>query len=476
MYRFYISTIALFVSIFLFSKNPVDEFVNDPSFKHANISISVRDLSSQKTIFQHRPESATIPASTMKVVTTATALELMGPDFTYKTTLLHDGKIDKDGVLNGNLYIVGSGDPTLGSLRLGDKWFLDKWVKALQDAGIKQINGSIVADESRFDNEGANPKWIWEDIGNYYAPGIYGIAYRDNTLNVVFNSKGVGTTPEIVNINPVIEDLTIENNLKSSRISFDSAYFYGSPRSKERSVRGEIPANKDRFIVKAELPEPSLILIHDFQKKLTEQGISVNEEPYTLQATDYSYKTKGFARTTIYTHESVPLSKIIQEINQYSNNFYAEQLFKSISLYHYGHGTNRASIQYIKQFWKSKGLDVNQLFMEDGSGLSPSNAVTAQFLTDLMTYMYQKSQYKEVFFNSLSIAGKKGTLAGLLKKTDLSGKVFAKSGTISRVRAYTGYIIQDNRQWVFTVMVNNYNGNAWQTLTKIENLLIELTN
>ena len=151
-------------------------------------------------------------------------------------------------------------------------------------------------------------------------------------------------------------------------------------------------------------------------------------------------------------------------------------MFKSLSLFRYGLGTNRHSISIIRNFWKSKGLDVNQLFQSDGSGLSPTNAVSAAFFTSVMEYMYQKSKNKEVFFKSLSIAGKTGTLAGVLKNTPLSGKVYAKSGTIARVRAYTGYIIDDNREWAFTIMVNNYNGNSWQALRKIENLLVELCN
>lgn len=463
-------------SLPVFSNNPVDKFIHDPLMQHANVSILVKDLRTGKELYQQRANSATIPASTLKVLTTATALELMGADYQYKTLLAHDGNIDDSGVLNGNLYIIGSGDPTLGSSRIGDKQFLIRWVDAIKAAGITKINGSIVADESRFDNEGSNPKWTWDDIGNYYAPGIYAIAYRDNTLNVTFKSGAVGTTPEIININPEIKDLTIENNLVSSRITFDSAYFYGTSKSKSRSVRGEIPANSPGFVVKAELPEPGLVLAQDLQSQLEQQGVKITNLPFTIPSSEFTFPAKNAVRTPIYTHHSEPLSHIIREINQQSNNFYAEQVFKSLSLYRYGLGTNRHSVKIIRDFWKSKGLDVNQLFQLDGSGLSPTNAVSAGFLTEVMEYMYKKSTNKDVFFNSLSIAGKVGTLAGVLKKTPLSGKVYAKSGTISRVRSYTGYILQDNREWVFTIMVNNYNGNSWQALRKIEDLLVELCN
>ncbi len=467
--------VQIIFSHYLQAQNPVDKLVNDPLLKNANISIQVKNLKTGKEIHSYRANNATIPASTMKVVTIATALEIFGPDFRYETLLAYDGKIDATGVLNGNLYIIGSGDPTLGSAKMGDPHFLSKWAEAVKKAGISKINGSIVPDESKFDNEGPNPKWTWDDIGNYYAPGIYALAYLDNTLRVTFKSGGIGTTPEIVNLNPKLQGLTIYNNLLSSSISFDSAYFYGSPKSMQRSVRGEIPANKPIFVVLAELPDPGLALAQALHKTLSDQKIEISSPPVTLSSSGLTFPVNAKIRTSLYTHYSVPLSLIVKEINEKSNNFYAEQVFKSLSLTRDAVATNRRSIEIIRNFWKSKGFDVNQLFQLDGSGLSPANSVSAGFLTDIMEYMYRQSKHKDAFFNSLPIAGKAGTIAGFLKNTPLNGKVFAKSGTISRVRSYTGYIIQDDREWVFCVMVNNSNGNSRQTLSRIEDFLVDIT-
>lgn len=459
----------------IFSQTTVDKFTQQSLLQNANISILVKDLKTGNEIAAYRANNLTVPASTLKVVTTATALEIFGPDFRYETVLSHDGKIDSNGVLNGNLYIVGSGDPTLGSSKLGDRYFLNKWVAAIKSAGIKKINGRIIADESRFDNEGANPKWTWDDIGNYYAPGIYGIAYLDNTLRVTFKSGAAGTKPEIIKTEPVVEGLVIDNNLLSSRITFDSAYFYGSSRSLTRSVRGEIPANKPDFLVMAELPDPGLTLAQNFQSMLNEQKIEISFPPSVLSSVEFSFPAGMPTRTTLYTHYSVPLSEIIKEINVKSNNFYAEQLFKSISLSRDRVATNKRSTDIIANFWKAKGLDVNQLYQVDGSGLSPANAVSAAFLSEVLTYMYHTSKHKNIFFNSFPIAGKSGTVAGFLKKTSLEGKVYAKSGTISRVKSYAGYIIDDRREWVFSIIINNSKGNSWQTLSKIEDFLIDIT-
>lgn len=465
----------LLISLNTFSQNAVEKFAGNAVFKSANISILVRDLKTGRTIYSHRPQNAAVPASTMKVITTATALEIFGAEYRYETRIEYDGNISQEGVLNGNIYVVGCGDPTLGSSKTGDKEFMRKWAEAIRNAGIKKISGSIIADESRFDNEGSNPKWTWDDIGNYYAPGIYALAYLDNTLRVTFKSGAIGTTPEIIDISPKIEGLTIENNLKSSKISFDSAYFYGAPRSYARSVRGEIPANKPAFVVRAELPDPGLQLVTELQQLLSSNGMIINGNPgSTNQPTPFSFPASG-PRTKIYSHYSPPLRDIVKEANEKSNNFYTEQIFKSLAISQPAVATNNLSKQIVRNYWRSKGLDVSQLFQEDGSGLTPTNAVSAQFFVDLMQYMYQKSQYKDAFVQSLSVAGKTGTLAGILKKTPLEGKVFAKSGTIARVRCYTGYMLHDNNEWAFAIMVNNSGTNSWQTLSRIEELMVEIS-
>lgn len=459
----------------IFSQEALSKFINHNALRTANISLLIKDMKTGATIAEHRSGQAAIPASTMKVVTTATALEVLGADFRYETVLSYDGRIEADGTLNGNLYIVGSGDPTLGSSKMGDRDFLKKWTAAIREKGIRRINGSIVGDDSRFDNEGSNPKWTWDDIGNYYAPGIWGIAYKDNTVAVTFQSGAVGTTPGIIAANPQVAGMTIDNQVLSTTTTSDKAYFFGAPKSMNRLVRGEIPANRPAFVVRAELPNPALLLAHDLLETLKQEGISVAGQALDTEMHQKGRRMAPVTRTPLYTHTSVPLSEIVKEANLKSNNFYTEQLFKSISLSKHRVASNRRSIEMVQQLWRSKGLDTAELFMEDGSGLSPANAVSARFLTSLMEHMYQKSIHKEVFFNSLSIAGKTGTLAGLMKKSHMEGNLIGKSGTISRVRAYTGYITNGGREWAFTVIVNNSATNSWQTLGIIEDFLKEVS-
>ena len=166
--------------------NAVNNFMNARITQNANVSISVKDLDTGKNLHQFRSNNTAVPASVMKLISTATMLEMYGPDFRFETRLEYDGTLGADGVLRGNIIIRGGGDPSLGSDKMGDKAFLDKWVDALQAAGIKAVQGAVVADARIFDREAQNPKWIWEDLGNYYSPGVHGISYLDNTMRVFF--------------------------------------------------------------------------------------------------------------------------------------------------------------------------------------------------------------------------------------------------------------------------------------------------
>jgi D-alanyl-D-alanine carboxypeptidase/D-alanyl-D-alanine-endopeptidase (penicillin-binding protein 4) len=457
----------LLLSYIVMAKNPVVDFVNNPLLENANISLLVKDLSTNKTLFQYRPNNSTIPASTMKLVTTAAALEILGPKFCFQTKLEIDGKINSEGVLNGNLYIRGGGDPTLGSEHLGDKDFLLKWVEEVKKAGIKQINGQIIADGTIYDDLGVNPKWTWEDIGNYYAAGAYGISYMDNTYQLVLRSGENGTTREILRIIPEIPAMTFENYLTSTSITYDSAFFYGAPHSYLRSIHGEIPANRFEYIIKGDIPNPGLLLAENFQDKLNESGITISKLPSDIV-------TNESERRVILVQESPPLSEIIKETNVHSNNGYAEQIFRYLALSKNKIGTSNGSVQVIRSFWKSKGLPVEQLFMYDGCGLSPVDAVSSQFLVDLLSYMQTISPNREAFINSLPVAGKSGTLTNFLEKTELQGKVHAKSGTISRVKCYAGYIDLKKKNYVFAIMVNNPNGTSKAVIRKMEELLLSI--
>ncbi|MFZ4583392.1 MAG: D-alanyl-D-alanine carboxypeptidase/D-alanyl-D-alanine-endopeptidase, partial [Paludibacter sp.] len=267
-----LSTLTLVCS----GQQAINNFRNNPMLRYANISLMVKDVASGKTIEEFNSHLAVIPASTMKIVSTASALEILGENFQFSTTLEVDGEIKPDGTLEGNLYIKGGGDPTLGSDKVGEKNFLPLWVDAVKKAGIKRILGGVIACEYCLERQVINPRWTWEDMGNYYAPGIHSISYLDNTYKLFFNSGKLDSTPQIIRIEPAIKGLQFVNYVKSTDTKSDNAYLYGAPYEYNRSIYGEIPANKSEFFIKGDIPHPAVLLAADFQQSLLAANINVS--------------------------------------------------------------------------------------------------------------------------------------------------------------------------------------------------------
>jgi len=449
----------------LSATKPLNRFLENEVLKNANISLLVKDAASNKVVYDFRSDNSAVCASTMKLITTATALEMLGPDFRFETKLQTDGEITRDSVLFGNLYIYGSGDPTLGSSSCGTGAFLSDWVSAIRKAGIREILGNVITDATQFDDEGINPKWLWEDMGNYYAAGAYGISYLDNTFQLVLRSGSEGTIPEILRTIPEIPGISFENHLKSTNIHTDSAYLYGAPHENKRMIYGEIPKNRNSFIIKGDIPNPAELLKYHVENECKRQGIEIFHKIFQ------SVNKKE--RKDIYSQFSPPLSEIITVTNINSDNHYAEQVFRYLSLKTDSVASTKASIQAVRSFWRERGLPVDQLFMNDGCGLAPSNGVSARFFTNLLTYMKSSPDY-EVYYNSLPVSGVSGTLKSLLKDTPLEGKVHAKSGSISRVKCYAGYMDIKDKQYIFAILVNNANGTSKEVTKKIEELLLSL--
>ncbi len=465
--RIFLYAILLALVSSVSGQTGLKQFLASPNLKNANISISIKDLNTGKVLTEYRPDNLTTPASTTKLLTTATALELLGPDFCFETKLQYDGNITA-GVLNGNLYITGGGDPTLGSSFLGDSLFLTTWVDMIKKAGIQKINGAVIADASIFDGQGISPQWMWEDLGNYYAAGAYGIAIYDNSYKVVFRTGKPGTTPEVLRTEPQMKDLRFKLDLKAANINSDNAYFHGAPFSNERFVTGKIPANRNEFVVKGDIPDPPTFAAELLTDALKKEGISI-----LLPPTATLFSTKR-GRTTFYTQKSPPLKEIIKTTNFRSNNLYAEHLFRYVSLQTDSVASASTSIQIMKKYWQGRLPETSEFILYDGCGLAPSNAISANFLVDLLTYEANKSPYKKEFVASLPTAGESGTIKNFLKGSRLQGKVQAKSGSIQSTQCYAGYIFQENKTYVFAVMVNNFSGKRAVVVDAIEKFLLSI--
>lgn len=445
----------------------VSEFVNHPQLRHANISLLVRDVATGRSLAEYCPERVATPASTAKLITTAAALETLGSDFRFQTQVLADGKIER-GVLHGNLIIYGQGDPTLGSRYMGDSTFLATFVSQVRSAGILKVEGDVVADASFWGDEGVSPKWSWEDMGNYYGSATYALSIFDDIMEVHFRTGVAGTNATITKVEPIVAGLSIECYVKAAVTKSDNAYFYGAPFDLRRVVRGTLPAASSDFISKADLPNPPLTCATVFRQALMDSGIVVKGLPRA------SFKVETGSRTPLFSLSSPALSDIVSEINHRSNNHYTEHVYRYLGVKH-GDRSVYGGSDYLEKFWKEKGLDVDQMLLYDGCGLSPSDAVTARFFVDLLTWEKKSARNFDAFYASLPVAGESGTVKNLFKGTSLAGKVHAKSGSISGTQCYAGYVEVSGRTLAFAVMVNNFHGSRAAVRAAIERLFLAVT-
>lgn len=470
--------ILLLLPILSFSQSNIDlvleNYKKDKDLQHATYSFCILDAASGKTIKEYNSEIALIPASTMKIMTTSAALGILGKDYTYKTNFYSFSKPDSiSGNTTNHLLIKGSGDPSFNSSYFynNDSEFFNPIIEKIKTKGLKKINGSIVADNSYFNNT-IPSTWIWGDIGNYFGAGANGLSYHDNKFSIFYNSGSLNTTAELESISPnyFAKKMNIQSNVISSGTE-DDAYVFGDPNGYNRKVTGTIPPNKAHYEVEAEMPEPALYFVNQLQSELQKNNLATID--VTLVATEtYNLKSEQL----VYTHQSPKLEKLVYYTNTKSNNHYAESLLNTIgAVKSKKQGTTSNGIDAVKNYWESRGVDISGLHMADGSGLSRANTITTKIQATVLSKIYRDSLMYSAFNASLPIAGKNGSMTNLCKGTFAENNMRAKTGYINRARGYCGYVkTKSGKELAFSVLFNNYDCSPKEMKLKIEKLLVAL--
>lgn len=442
------------------------EWKNDKDLKGASIGFCIMDAKTSEVIEEYNSKQLLIPASTLKLLTTTAALQLLGADFQYATKIMYNGTLSANGILNGDLIIVGSGDPSLQSEKFGNIHVTDIWAQKIKEKGIKEIKGSIIGDASSFENI-VPDDWIWADVGNYFGAVPCGLSYHDNKYKIFFNTgtNGSGTNIQKTSPNYLKKKYILKNEVISNG-SEDEAYVYGDPFGFEKTIRGSLPPNKTNYEVEAALPDPALLCAEHLFTSLNKLGIVCNENKVVSK---YE-KVDSTKLNLLFSHTSPTLDKIIYHTNISSNNLYCESLLKTL-----GKGSSQKGIELIKKHFSERGMDVEQIYMVDGSGLSRANNCTAFFEAQLLSKIYKDSLSYRVIHNSLPIAGKNGSMSNIGKGTFIENNLRAKTGYIKRCRAYSGYVKTKNgKDLAFSIIFNNYNCSAREAKLKIEKFLIGL--
>ncbi|MBS7564017.1 D-alanyl-D-alanine carboxypeptidase/D-alanyl-D-alanine-endopeptidase [Mucilaginibacter sp. Bleaf8] len=433
----------------------------DSQCKYASISLTVLDAQTGETVFTANPDMGLAPASTLKTVTSITAFNLLGKNYQYQTQLGYSGSIDANGVLNGDVIIKGGGDPTLASWRWAstkENVILSRMVAALKQAGIKQVNGRIVGDDSLFDTQSVPDGWIWQDMGTYYGAGTSALCWRENSFDVKYQIGPVGSLVSVIRTVPDMPYFSFKSEVKSGPAgSGDQSYPYLPVGNKMMYIRGHYAVDKTKKTIGVALPDPAYDAAWRLSDTLKRIGINVTKEPessITLTSRSEPLPVQASSLTTI---QSPVLSQIVHWLNRESINLYAEQLLKTLALQSHNTVSTQSGVETLQNFWKVRGIDVNSLRIYDGSGLSPGNRVTTSAVARILQSAVGQDWYP-AFYESLP----------------LYNNMKMKSGTIGGVVAYAGYQTHDGRRLCFSVMINNYNGSTTIMRQKLFKVLDEL--
>lgn len=436
----------------------VKQLLADWQMKHAIMDFYVVNSKTGKLVYDLNGQLGLAPASTQKIFTSIAALDTLGSNYRYKTETGYTGTIE-DSVLNGNLVIVGYGDPSFGSWRYPAtkrEVVLRNIAAAVQQAGIKAINGDIVLNDSKFGYQPVPGGWPWEDLGNYYGAGTWGINWNENQFDLTFKpGDEEGDDAGVAAIKPELAG-GLNNLVKTGpKGSGDKANIYLPPNAQQGIVAGTVPAGEKRFTISGAIPYPADVFGDELLGCFTKNGIAVKGNLVTgYSLFNNGQQAPGFT-TPLFTSYSPSLDSLVYWFLQKSINFYGETFARTIAFEKTGFGSSEKGVEMIRNYWQNNGIERGSLKMIDGSGLSPQNRVTASAEVAALQYAKGRPWFSS-FYNALP------TFNGMKMK----------SGTIGGVKAFAGYHTAANgNQYTFSIIINNYEGDLYTVMQKMYNVL-----
>lgn len=432
----------------------VAEILSRPTFADATVGIKVTDLGSGNVVYSTGSDAPLIPASNQKLLTSTVALAKLGLDFTYDTKIFGSCPISKKGgVLDGDLWIVGSGDPSLSSERLA------AIAADLSARGLKKITGKVYADGSVFDSKFLGDGWDPDDEPYYYSAQVAGLNTDLNVVKVNVAPGAVVGGPPVVKISGVAEAdekyVKIQSTVKTIASGGQESLVFDRVRGTNTIILGgSIPQAAGSVTFTITIDNPNAFTAYRLAVALNNAGISVSRNPTTP-----GKKPKGAVELASSTSE--PLSALLRLFLKPSDNMYGEALLKKVGREADPHkpGSAATGTPVFAKYLEGEGIDTTGVEIVDGSGLSDLNTVTARFLIDLLVHNKETFTAEEwdAWYDALPIAGVDGTLEGRLVGTPAAGHVHAKTGSLSGVSSLSGYLdAADGTEYAFSILMNGF--------------------
>lgn len=454
---------------------------HSPALKGASVGIAVKDANG-KVLAEYNAAQRMVPASNLKLVTTGTALHTLGAGYRFKTAIGYTGTIE-DGTLNGDLYIIGGGDPTIGV------WGFQQYVTdhfeemaaIVSKAGIRRINGRIIGDPRAWEGFLEFGDWTYEDIGTYYGTGSGALNFYKNSIDLVVAAGAEEGAPvKAGQIFPETPWMHFTNSAFTGRNGTgNSLYLYTTDLAPYSELRGTFALDRASKTEHFANKFGALTCAWYFRKQLNNLGIEVVgdaadiDRGWYIRTSDFVLREKAGEPVVIGTSKSDRLEAIVKETNFESDNFYAEAIFRTMGEEATGYAVYDSARVAEKSALKNLGLNPDDVTIADGSGLSRSNAVSARFLSNFLQTMTSSPAFP-AFLASLPAPGE-GTLIPVLKNNPSKNRLRLKSGSMGGVLCYSGYLLNDDGTPVATISIltNGTTAKVSQVRNAIEAILAE---
>ena len=440
------------------SSGEFDARLDVPGPKGSLSGICINSLEGNQLRYNRDGDKLFLPASVIKLLTTAVALVRLGPDFRYTTNLYADGPI-RNNIVAGNLIVRGVGDPSLCDAFHDGRAVrvFEEWADRLLQQGIRRVEGDIIGDDTLFGREYRAPGWGIEYSSFYFSPPVSALSFNGNAVEITVVPGAAGQSRALVRVNPeagypaIIGSIVTKGGKEKSVVLTREA---GDPLAGGGGIRvsGVIGVDSSPHTARVAVEDPSLYTVSVIRKVFKEKGIEVTGKASGKVTGKIDYDSMAILAAST----SPPLSEIIIHVNKRSDNLGAELIYRTLGTLFKGDGSFAKSGEVVKETLAAMGIESSSLVVRDGSGLSRLNLVTPSQIVTLLTYMHGHPTFP-YFYNSLPIAGVDGTLKNRMKKTAAEGRVHAKTGYLAHVVTLAGYVENGKgERTAFSIMSNNY--------------------
>lgn len=427
----------------------------DPAIAAGTFGVEARSLATSDALVESNDHRLLTPASTMKTLTLAVTADQLGWDFTFDTKATTTGTI-ANGVLDGDLVIVGSGDPSFEDWDGSASGVFASWAARLKERGISTIGGRIIGNDRVFTDDGLGAGWMWDDMPYGYSAAASGLQFNEGTAQVFITpGAGVGDAPLLALSPsharvPLVSSLTTGAAGTANAISMEAL-----PRTPGARFTGSIAidsATQTRLIT---VGNPTLYFVNAVRTGLQNNGIDVLGSVADID--DVMDPPVADGAAPVLEHRSATLPALADTLMTLSQNLYAETFLRTLGRLKGSGGAAEAGIEVVRRVLGAWGVPASELVMADGSGLSRYNLITADAMTTVLAHVYKDTRLRDPYMASLPVAGRAGMLSNRMKGTPAEGNVQAKTGSFSNARALAGFLRSASGEpLVFSIIANNY--------------------